>query len=311
MIYVFYVILVICILILVVGFFIAHSLAYIKKRPDFSLENYKSPYTDERYSDKVKEWIDGTELKYVNVLSPYLYKLNIMIAENKKNDKWIFLLHGVTNSYKYMIDIASFYHKAGYSVVAWDSRAHGKSGGKTTTYGYYEQYDVKAVVDYIRNTYGKDSRIGLHGISMGAAILLMYASHVRDDCSFYIADCPYSCLASQVMSVSGKKIRLKGFPLKVIFEAANFLARILYKFDIKKVDILSKIKRVENPLLFINCRDDDYIDPQMTIDLHEAATAKINELIWFEDGYHAGAFFKHPEEYEKLVIDFLDRIKYS
>lgn len=310
MIYVFYVILAVGLLILITGFFLSHNLAYIKKRPDFPLDNYISPYTDEKYSNIVKAWLESTNLKYVSILSPYHYKLNLMLAENKKNDKWIFLLHGVTNSYKYMIDIASFYHKAGFSVAAWDSRGHGKSGGKTTTYGYYEQYDVKAVIDYLRKTYGKDCMIGLHGISMGAGILLMYASHVRDDCNFYIADCPYSYLPSQVMKVSGRKIKMKGFPLKVVFEAGNFLARVLYKFDIKKVDILSKIKRVENPLLFINCKDDDYIDPQMTIDLHKAATAKINELVWFEDGYHAGAFFRHPEEYEKVVMDFLKRINY-
>ena len=40
MIYVFYVILAVGLLILVPGFFLAHNLALIKKRPDFSLENY-------------------------------------------------------------------------------------------------------------------------------------------------------------------------------------------------------------------------------------------------------------------------------
>ena len=238
MIYVFYVILAVGLLILIAGFFLAQSLAYIKKRPDFPLENYKSPYVNEDYSKTVKEWLDQTELQYTNVLSPYLYKINLMIAENKNKDKWIVLLHGVTNSHKYMIDLASFYHKAGYSVAAWDSRAHGKSGGKTVTYGYYEQYDLKAVIDYLRKTYGNKCSIGLHGISMGSGILLMYASHVRDDCSFYIADCPYSNLQQQVMNVSSRKLKLKGFPLKLIFEAGNFLARTIYKFDIKKVDMI-------------------------------------------------------------------------
>jgi len=60
--------------------------------------------------------------------------------------------------------------------------------------------------------------------------------------------------------------------------------------------------------LFFNCRDDDYIDPAMTKELHEKATAEINEIIWFEDGRHAGAFFSHPEEYERITIDFVNKI---
>ena len=308
MIYVLYVILVLGIIVLGLGFYLAHSLAFIRKRPDVSLEDYVSPYTDENYSEKVRAWLDETELKYTKIMSPYLYNLNLMIAENKDLSKWVFLLHGVTNSHKYMIDIASFYHKAGYSVVAWDSRSHGKSGGKTTTYGYYEQYDAKAVIDFIRKTYGENCSIGMHGVSMGSGILLMYASHVRDDCSFYIADCPYSYFPDQVMNVTGRKLRLKGFLLKVIFETGNFLARSLYKFDMKSIDIRSKIHKVENPLLFFNCRDDDYIDPAMTKELHEKATAEINEIIWFEDGRHAGAFFSHPEEYERITIDFVNKI---
>lgn len=307
MVYVFIVLLVLALLILGLGLYMAISIAYVKKRPDLKLENYESPYLDAEYSLKVRKWIDAVELKYEEIMSPYFYRIHTAVAENGDNRRWVFLLHGVTQNHKYLIDIASYYHKAGYSVIMWDSRGHGKSEGKTTTYGYYERFDVKVVVGYLRKQYGEDIKIGLHGISMGAGILLQYASCVRDDCDFYIADSPYSSFPRQVKSVVGKKLRLNGLPIKIVFKAGNFLCRVLFKFDIKKIDITAKVHRIENPVLFFVCRDDDYINPDMTKELHEAVNSEINEIVWYDDGGHAGSFYSHPDDYERKCLEFLSQ----
>ena len=286
MIYILLFLLIVGLLILALGMFMVIGLVYIKKRPDISLEGYTSPYLDEEHSLSVREWLDSIKLEKMEIVSPYGYKLNAAVIEGKERKRWIFLLHGVTQNHKYMLDIASFYHKAGYSVIIWDSRGHGESGGRTTTYGLYEKFDLKAVLETLRKKYGDDIRIGLHGLSMGSGILLQYASYVRDDCEFYISDCSFSYFPDQVTAVVGRKIRSKGLPVKVVFETGNLLCRILFRFDTKKIDIASKIHRLENPLLFFNCRDDDYINPVMTKELHEAARAGINEIIWYDEGGH-------------------------
>ncbi|MGQ0453143.1 alpha/beta hydrolase, partial [Bacillus sp. SS-TM] len=90
------------------------------------------------------------------------------------------------NSVKY----ANLFLKRGYNVLIYDHRRHGKTGGKTTSYGYYEKHDLKSVVDWLKNRFGTNITLGIHGESMGAATLLQYAGLVEDGADFYIADCP-------------------------------------------------------------------------------------------------------------------------
>jgi pimeloyl-ACP methyl ester carboxylesterase len=54
-----------------------------------------------------------------------------------------------------------------FDVLAYDSRAHGESGGNACTYGYYEKRDLSRAIDLI----GLRPVVAL-GISLGAAVAL-------------------------------------------------------------------------------------------------------------------------------------------
>ena len=50
----------------------------------------------------------------------------------------------------------------GYSSIAIDLRAHGRSEGEYCTYGYYEKEDIAQIIsDYLR--YNPDAKIGIWG----------------------------------------------------------------------------------------------------------------------------------------------------
>lgn len=61
--------------------------------------------------------------------------------------------------------------------MIYDQRRHGKTGGDTTSYGYYEKFDLQAVVDWLFIEEGEDLLLGIHGESMGAATTLLYAGN--------------------------------------------------------------------------------------------------------------------------------------
>lgn len=307
--YFFLALLILLVLLAVPGFIISMATAHKKKHPYGDLKDYDNEKHEPGFTAKVRDWLQDLEYGYIKIKSPYMYDINVLEIPKKGSRKWVILLHGVTVTHRYMMDLAYFYNSLGFNVLAWDSRNHGDTGGSDITYGYYEKYDLKAVVDFIRNreeaVNTPDITLGLHGISMGASILLAYAAFVRDDCDFYVADCPYSDFRKQVGDVSQRTLKLPDFIMKAIMFFTTVFSRMFFKYDMKNLNIASKIDKVYNPVMFVNCRDDDYIDPAMTEELYAKCASESKELLLFDEGGHAGAYPLHRKEYEEAVKKFL------
>jgi uncharacterized protein len=80
-------------------------------------------------------------------------------------------LHGVADNRGSSIGIAQHFLPRGFDVIAYDSRAHGESGGDACTYGYYEKQDLKQVLDRV-----EARPVVLFGVSMGGAVALQAAA---------------------------------------------------------------------------------------------------------------------------------------
>jgi pimeloyl-ACP methyl ester carboxylesterase len=84
-------------------------------------------------------------------------------------------LHGIGDSRRWSAGIADHFTPAGYDVLAYDSRAHGESGGDACTYGVYERQDLIKVLSRVQNR-----PIVLMGVSLGAAVALQTAAESHD-----------------------------------------------------------------------------------------------------------------------------------
>jgi pimeloyl-ACP methyl ester carboxylesterase len=80
-------------------------------------------------------------------------------------------LHGVADNRSSAIGVAERFGARGFDVVAYDSRAHGESGGDVCTYGYYEKQDLRRVLDTVQH-----GPIVVIGASLGAAVALQAAA---------------------------------------------------------------------------------------------------------------------------------------
>jgi alpha-beta hydrolase superfamily lysophospholipase len=80
-------------------------------------------------------------------------------------------LHGSADNRVSGVFIAQRFLARGFDVLAYDSRAHGESGGNACTYGYYEKEDLSRAIDLI----GVRPVVAL-GISLGGAVALQAAA---------------------------------------------------------------------------------------------------------------------------------------
>ncbi len=76
-----------------------------------------------------------------------------------------------------LVNLAIALQKSGFTALALDFRAHGKSAGDASTLGINEKRDVLGAIDYVAALEGVDARrIGLYGVGLGAHAAVLAAA---------------------------------------------------------------------------------------------------------------------------------------
>lgn len=237
----------------------------------------------------------------ITIQSPFGYSLKAIVIEPYETNHYMIFCHGVTenktNSIKYM----NLFLKRGFNAVLYDHRRHGESGGKTTSYGHYEKFDLQAIVQWLKADRGDDIQLGIHGESMGAATMLLYAGMLEDSADFYIADCPFSDFKEQL--AHRLKVEMK-LPPKLFLPIADWFLRLREKYSIHHVSPIAVIEHINKPILFIHSQKDDFILPTMTKQLFEKKQGP-KKLFLAKNGVHAQSLNENPDDYEQVIDEFL------
>lgn len=282
------------------GLYLSNRILYIAKKAEQTItdrETEAGRFNAERYSQLPKEdvWVrseDGTRLKSVFV-TPHPGK------------PYVIFCHGVTehkiNSIKYM----NLFLKKGFNAILFDHRRHGESEGTFTSYGHFEKMDVKAIVDELVRREGPDAAFGIHGESMGAVTLLLYAGTVEDRAAFYVADCPFSDFRQQVKHQIKREV---GFSPPFFMTIAEWAVWLRGRYKMSELSPLEAVRHIQKPILFIHSRDDDFILPSMTEALYDAKQGP-KQLYIAQKGIHAQSYNENPEEYERVLDQFLNEFQ--
>lgn len=285
--------------ILIVGFFFTNKLMFIKKKDNKDIIDRDSKFGLFNQQD-----YDSLDRRDFSIESQFGYSIKGSVFEPHATNKYMIICHGVTvnrlNSVKYM----NLFLQKGWNVLIYDHRRHGESGGKTTSYGHYEKFDLQSVVDWLKKEVGDTIVLGVHGESMGAVTTLLYAGMVEDGADFYIADCPFSELEAQLL------YRLKvefNIPSVLVMPIAKPFVQLRDRYSIKGVSPLQAVSNIKSPILFIHSKDDDYIPSDMSKLLYEKKKGA-KKLFIAEKGSHAMSYAENREEYSKVIDEFFEEI---
>ncbi|MBR6772256.1 MAG: alpha/beta hydrolase [Clostridia bacterium] len=181
-----------------------------------------------------------------------------------------------------------------------DQRGSGKSEGRVISFGANEQYDCLSWVNFLAEHFGKDVKVILCGISMGASTVMLASSHnLPDNVVGVLADCGYSSAKEIIFRV----IRQIGLPPKVFYPLVRLGGIVFGHFDVDKISPLDAVSKSRVPVIFFHGESDDFVPCEMSKACFDACSAP-KKLVTVPNAGHGLSYLVDPELYLSSLAEF-------
>ena len=212
----------------------------------------------------------------------------------------VVLLHGSHETRRAMIGRARFLNRRGYAVLLFDFHAYGESEGARTSFGYGESRDAAAAVASLRSLV-PDGPIAAVGFSLGGAACLLGDEPLAVDA--LVLEAVYTDIEDAVANRLRMRFGSVG-PLLAPLLTGQLGWR--WGIDAARLRPIDAIGRLRVPVFVIAGAD----DPRATIEDSRrlfAAAPQPKELWEVPGAAHVNFQRFAPQEYERRVLEFLDR----
>jgi pimeloyl-ACP methyl ester carboxylesterase len=212
----------------------------------------------------------------------------------------VILQHGVRADKASLVGRAKILARAGYTVLLFDFQAHGESRGEVITFGYLESRDSQAAVDYVQKHF-PGRPVGVIGVSLGAA------AAVLADPPLEVQAMVLEMMYPTIEEATKDRIEMRlGPPGRII--SPLLTAQIPRRAGCEPKDLrpINQVAHIQVPKLFIAGtadRDTKFSEAQALF----AAAAGPKQFFPVEGAAHVDLCDFAPGEYEKTVLEFLDK----
>ena len=217
-----------------------------------------------------------------------------------KTENTAVLIHGNGGDYVSTYPLADLYLQNGWSILAYNQRGCEKTDKDLVTFGYLEQKDTKAAVDYIKSKCNA-KKIVVHGQSLGAATAGFYASteHANTNINYVILDSAMENMTEMFLPV-WHKMNEYNIPDDYTIFATNIYLKINYGFTFEDVDIAKAQSSNNLPTLVIQGTKDTVCPVKMGENIY-ANIVSDKKQYWETDAVHIGSLYQYPEEYQQRI----------
>ncbi|MDP4145678.1 MAG: alpha/beta hydrolase [Bacillota bacterium] len=251
-------------------------------------------------------WLEKQNLRTVEIQSEDFLRLRGYYLEADKLSKvTVILAHGYNSQGKDMAAFAKFYHKSlGYNVLMPDDRGHGQSEGNYIGFGWMDRKDYVKWIDYTINTLNKDSKIILHGVSMGgAAVLMTSGEKLPSNIKAIISDCAYTSVKAELSYQLQRVYKLPSFP---ILQTTSFLTKIRAGYFFCEASAVKQVGKTKIPILFIHGAEDNFVPTNMVYTLYKSCRSE-KDIFIVPNASHANAYNIDKIGYEMKVTQFVSK----
>jgi fermentation-respiration switch protein FrsA (DUF1100 family) len=189
----------------------------------------------------------------------------------------------------------------GFSVLLFDFRGRGESGGKRDSGGDREQWDVLGAIDYVTSRGIPPEMVGLLGFSLGAGVALLVA--VKEPrIPAIVCDSAFLDSMEDLRRMPFLRLTLPSWFARPIALAGRWF----FAADFSKVRPIEAItKMAPRPIFFIHGHRDGVTSYRESQTLYEAAGGSGNQIWIVPDGGHVSSYRSNPQEYVAKVVAFL------
>ena len=213
-----------------------------------------------------------------------------------KGKKIAFLIHGYRSDHADTGGIAcDYYLSRGFDLFAVDHTAEGESQGHFIGFDVLESQDCLLWIDSLREKFGEDIQIVLHGFSMGAATVMQMSSRCPGNVKFIVEDSGYqnarASLSHQIGPMYG--------PLRL-------LNKWIGGYDWDDSDVTESLKKSRIPMLFFHGKEDKlvpYENGPRLFALYEGP----KDCLFPENTRHIECFYREPQACAGKLDSFVDK----
>ena len=225
---------------------------------------------------------------------------------DRGSDCTVLLFHGYRSASRRDFSCAvRAYYEMGLNVLLVQQRSHGKSEGKLITFGVKERRDVATWIDYILQRGGREQRLLLGGMSMGASTVLMAAGlALPEQVKGVIADCGYTSPVAILNAVAHKAFHFSALPF---IPAMELYCRLFGGFGICGVSAVKALQKTKLPVLLIHGTADGFVPYRMSEENY-AAIAGEKQLVSVEGADHGLSYLVDTNAVEGAIQAFVTRM---
>lgn len=224
--------------------------------------------------------------------------------ENKSSHNYALVVHGYTSSPQAMgVYARHWYEERGFNVVLPSLGGHGLSEDEFVSMGWIDRLNILKWIDYIIDR-DSDAKIFLHGVSMGAATVMMtIGEELPENVKCAVEDCGYTSVWDILSRNIKEEYKLPKFPF--LYSGADII-KLKERVDLRQASSVEQLKKSKTPTLFIHGAEDTFVPYDMLDRLYEAAACE-KEKLTIPNAPHARSVVAHPELYWKKADEFVDK----
>jgi fermentation-respiration switch protein FrsA (DUF1100 family) len=216
----------------------------------------------------------------------------------------VIFCHGHAGSMDPDVIYTPWFHEAGFNVLMFDFRAHGRSDGDRVSLGYFERQDLLGAIDYLQ---GRGiTQVGVLGFSMGGGVGLITVPH-SEAIRAVVSDGGFARLESTMVGWAQKRFNPPRWLALSLARLTITVAGWRMGVRLTEADPIRWVEQIAPcPVLFVHGDRDPYVTVS-DVEILYAAAGEPKELWRVPEAGHRQVDRCRPAEYREHVIGFFEQ----